>query len=164
MNKILFICIIICSGLLNAQEQTIPYLLDWETENSIYQYLELKKANKDSVVFIFENLDREKVKIHISKKSQNFQKSNRKLFINDRLYPIIFEMDYWFYTETKNDFPIISKETSNYKSEFVPIPNLKERKQNAEKYAYRKLINIIDWSIYWIVDRKGKLVETNTKI
>ncbi|WP_130734564.1 hypothetical protein [Flavobacterium sp. J27] len=165
MGKLfLFLLATITSNLVNAQENTIAYLLDWETENAIYQYIEFRKINKETITFEFENLDAQNIKIHLSQKTTNDINSDRKLFINDRLYPIIFSTDNWFYTQTENNFPQVLKEITMDKTIQVPIPNLEERKKNATQYGYYKKAVIRDWSFYWVVDKNGKLIDTNAKV
>ncbi len=164
MKKIILLFTFISITNLYSQKNTIiPYILDINTENSIYQYIKEKK--QDSIAFYFERLENDKFKIHLSQKSRSAADSNRKLFINDKLYSIIFDMDYIFYVKAKDDFPIVTKFKDYREREFdiVKMPNIEERIKNKSLYAKDQIKSIIDWSTFWVVDQNGKLIETNSK-
>ena len=164
MKRILIFIIILIANNSIAQKNTIiPYLLNIETESSIYEYIKTKK--KDSIGFLFEKVTEKKYIIHLSSITSRFANSNRKLFINNRFYPIIFDTDYMFYVKIKDDFPVITKyeDDSERKSKEIIIPNIEERLKNKELYSKNVILNIIDWSINWTIDEKGKLLETNSK-
>jgi hypothetical protein len=76
---------------------------------------------------------------------------------------LIFDTDYFFYSKIKNNKPVTSfeKEKNIYKE--ITIPTIQVRETNPELYGYSKKTILIDNSIYWIVDRKGKLLETNSE-
>jgi hypothetical protein len=159
---LVLILILSCSTL--KTNKVIPYLVSIEAENSIYQAI--NNLNKEKIAFYFENLSDGKFKVHLIKDGINdkYSFSNRKLFINDKFYPIIFDNDYKFFVKTENNYPIISKfeDESEKKSTVVKMPSIYERIKNRNLYIRDSKINIIDFSIYWIVDTKGNLVETNS--
>ena len=147
-----------------SQKNTIiPYILDIDAENSIYQFIKDKK--QENIAFYFERLENEKIKIHFTQKSRRSADSNRKLFINDKFYSVIFDLDYMFYVKANDNFPLVSKFKDDREREFeiVKIPNIEERMKNRDLYAKDGIKNIIDWSTFWIVDEDGKLIETNSK-
>lgn len=167
MKKLLYLAFVLITTLSCSTLQTnkiIPYLVSIETENSIYQMI--NNLNKEKIVFYFENLPDSKFKIHLFKDGMNnkYSFSNRKLFINDRFYPIIFDTDYKFFVKTENNYPIISKfeDESEKKSNVVKMPSINERIKNRNLYIRDSKINIVDFSIYWIIDAKGNLLETNS--
>ena len=164
MKKILVLILISILSKANAQSNSIiPYLLDIETESSIYQFIQRQK--QDSIAFYFEKLENDRIKIHFTQKSLRTADSNRKLFINDKYYSIIFDTDYQFYVKAENDFPIITKFKDDREREFeiVKMPNIEDRLKNKYLYAKDGIKQLIDWSTFWIVDQNGKLIETNSK-
>ncbi len=165
-NKIYIIALLIitqflsnCSSQRNA---VIPYILGIDTENSIYQSI---KGNDKNISFYFEHLSKDKYKIHLAKSDNKFLASNRKLFINDKFYPITLDTDYSFYVKSENNYPIISKfeDEDEKKSNVIKIPDISERLKNKSLYLKDKITLNIDWSIYWIIDGNGNLLETNSK-
>ena len=153
MKKILVLILISILSKANAQSNSIiPYLLDIETESSIYQFI--KSQKQDSIAFYFEKLENDRIKIHFTQKSLRTADSNRKLFINDKYYSIIFDTDYQFYVKAENDFPIITKFKDDREREFeiVKMPNIEERLKNKYLYAKDGIKHLIDWSTFWIVD------------
>jgi len=165
MKKILVLILILILSKANAQSDSIiPYLLDIETESSIYQFIKSQKK-QDSIAFYFEKLKNDRIKIHFTQKSLRTADSNRKLFINDKFYSIIFDTDYQFYVKAENDFPIITKFKDDREREFkiVKMPDIEERLKNKSLYVKDGIRNIIDWSTFWVVDQNGKLIETNSK-
>jgi hypothetical protein len=143
----------------------IPYLLSIEAESSIYD--NIKNSNKDSIAFYFERLSDNKFKVHLLKEGilDEYSVSNRKLFINDKFYPLIFDIDYKFYVKMKNSYPIVSKfeNEDEKKSVSITMPNINERMKNRLLYIRDGRYPRIELSIYWIVDNKGNLLETNSK-
>ncbi|KFF03183.1 hypothetical protein [Flavobacterium reichenbachii] len=139
----------------------IPYFIGFDAEKSIYE--EVSKSTEKDVVFYIEHLADTTLKFHlINSRDNDFLITNRKLFINDRFYPVIFDTDYLFYSEIKNGHPIISFEVKKNTYEDISIPSIEEREKNIELYGYKKKLLIIDNSIYWVVDKKGKLLHTNS--
>lgn len=140
----------------------IPYVVDLNTEKSMYN--EILKSDK-SIAFYIEHLSDETLKFHlITPNDKEFLQSNRKLFINDKFYTLIFDSDYWFYSKMEVDKPEVSFEAVKNVSKDMPFPSIQEREKNSEVYGYKKKSIIIDNSIYWIVDKKGKLLKTNSAI
>ncbi len=159
---LLFLCLFLAN--LYSQKTTIvPYLLNIDAENSIYKFI--KTESQDSIAFYFERIEKEKIKIHFTKGDSKSLISNRKLFINDKFYPIIFDTDYSFFVNTENDFPTVQKFEDKGERNFkvVKMPTIAERLKNKSLYAQNKIMNVIDWSTFWIVDLNGKLLETNSK-
>lgn len=145
--------------------KTIPYILSIEAENSIYNTL--KNLNKDSITFYFEALNDKKFKFSLLRKGnlEEYSFSNRKLFINDKFYPLILETDYIFFLDMKDDYPIISifENEDEIKSNSIKMPKIEERVKNKNLYLKDGRVPIIENNEYWIVDNKGGLIETNTK-
>jgi hypothetical protein len=147
-----------CSSL--KKETIIPYVVDLSTEKSIHK--EILKSRKD-IVFYVEHLSDLTLKFHlISSNDKEFLSSNRKLYINDKLYTLIFDTDYWFYSKAISNKPIVSFEEQKNVYKDIFIPSIEQREKNPQSYGYPKKAIIIDNSIYWIVDKKGKLIDTNT--
>ena len=162
MKKIILSTIIaLIANACYSQDKIISYILDIEAENSIYQFI--KNDSNDEKAFYFENIGQKRIKIHLRKPFIDSSYSNRKLFINDKLYPIIFDTDEYFYVKSENSFPIINKYDKNGNPEFIKMPSISERMKNRDLYGKSQKHSIIDWSTYWIVDEKGKLIETNLK-
>lgn len=162
-NILRFSLLLLLFGCSSVKKITIiPYIVDLNTEKSIYN--EILKSDKD-VVFYIEHLSDDTLKFHlITLNDKEFLQSNRKLFINDKFYTLIFESDYWFYSKMEFDKPEVSIEAGKNVSKDIPIPSIQEREKNPELYGYKKKSIIIDNSIYWIVDKKGKLLKTNSAI
>ena len=164
MRKItLLVLCLLAANLYSQKNSIIPYILDIETENSIYQFI--KKEKQDNIAFYFEHIENGKIKIHFTTQNSNKVDSNRKLFVNDKFYPIIFDSDYSFFVKIKDNFPIIQRFEDDSEREFkvVKIPTIEERLKNKSLYAKDKIINNIDWSTFWVIDVNGKLIETNSK-
>lgn len=162
-RKILIIAILLTSFCLLkiSAQNTIPYLVNLETEKSIYK--EILNKPKEDVAFFMESLSDKTFKIHlINFKSSALQITNRKLFVNNEFYPIIFYTDYLFYTELKGDKPLVSFEESKNVYKNISIPTIEEREKNNHLYGLKRKSIIIDNSIYWIVNNKGDLLETNS--
>lgn len=167
MKKVFLILIIInlysCSSV--KKRNVIPYILSIDAENSIYQ--KIKNQNKEEVEFYFERLSENKNKIHlrVNKSNEKDEISNRKLFINDCFYPLIFDLDYLFYVKLKNNYPIVSifEDEKELKSNEIKMPSIEERVKNKMLYIKDAKKYIIDFSIYWLVDNNGNLLETNSK-
>ncbi|MGV3460638.1 MAG: hypothetical protein ACO1N9_09325 [Flavobacterium sp.] len=152
---LLFVTLVNCSSKKDAG--FIGYLLSIDTEKSIYG--ELLKRNKNKpAIFYLEHLPDSKIKIHLIEQSGDFTSTNRKLFINDKYYPLIFETDYLFYTELKDGFPIVTTDKPVIKKS---ISSIKERTENPDAYGIIKKVLVIEHSTYWIIDKKRKLLETN---
>lgn len=168
MKKIIFliaVCVALYSCSATHNEKTIPYLVSIEVENSIQQAI--SNLNKESVAFYFENLPDYKFKIHLMVDGikDRYSFSNRKLFINDKFYPLIFDNDYKFFVKMENGYPVVSKfeDDTERKSTIIKMPSIDERIKNKQLFMKDSKINNIDWSTFWVVDDKGRLLETNSK-
>ncbi|MHC5310907.1 hypothetical protein ACYSNM_12755 [Myroides sp. LJL116] len=128
-----------------------------KTEESIYNEILRFKGNGEKVFFV-EFMSDSMLKFNlIDIDNRELLLTNRMLFINDKFYPIVFETDYFFNTEVKDFKPVVLNE----RDKEIAMPSLKDRKKNIEKYGYKKRVLIIDNSLYWIVNKKGELIETN---
>lgn len=158
-----FVLLFISCTSVKNKTYVIPYLIDVSAEKSIYK--EVFKSTEKNIVFYIEHLSDSTLKFHlINSNDKEFLETNRKLFINDKLYPIIFDTDYLFYSEMKDGQPIVSYEIKKNIYEKIYIPTIQEREKNPELYGYKRKAIIIDHSIYWILDKKGKLLQTNSEI
>ena len=146
-----------CSS--NKYTNTIPYLISLDAEKSIYN--KISKLENNSVMFYFEHLPNLNYKIYlVSRIGKNeFSSTNRKLFINENFYPIIFDTDYQFYSKLKEGYPTVLLEDKKE----IKIPIISEREKNVDLYGYNRKNLIIDNTYYWVIDKKGKLVESNTE-
>lgn len=163
---ITFVLIIICIGCSSTKDKKIiPYLLNKNTEESIYN--ELLKLNENRiVVFYLEHLPNSNFKIHLIDGSDKdeFISTNRQLFINNKFYPLIFDTDYFFYTDMENNYPsIVSIDAKTLKETKISIPKIDERIKNPESYASTRKTLLIDNSFYWVIDNRGRLIETNSQ-
>jgi hypothetical protein len=142
----------------------VIYLLSTEAEYSIYSYI--SKYNEYECFFLFEFLDDNKIKIHLRDKKdyKDFLPSNRKLYINNKYYDIMFKTDFSLYIGTKNDVPQVWYGDNPKKKldQYIDIPNVSVRNSKPENFGYERKLNIIDLSIYWIVNSQGDLIESNT--
>lgn len=155
----LFLLFVSCSSVKNNKD-IIPYLIDLSAEKSIYE--EIKKSSDQNIVFFVEHLPDSTLKFYmISSIDKELLKTNRKLFINNKFYPLLFDTDNFFSTRMKNSVPIVSFEFEKNSYKEIPIPTIEEREKNPELFGYKKTRIIIDNSIYWIVDKKGKLIKSN---
>lgn len=168
MKKIIVLIIISftfynCSSVYT--EKVIPYSVSIESENSIYHTIE--SLNQNNISFYFETLEDNKFKIHLITDgiNGNYFFSNRKLFVNDKFYPLVFDTDYKFFVRMKDNYPIISKfeDDTEKKSTVIKMPEIEERVKNINLYLKDSKRKIIDSSTYWVVDVKGNLLETNAK-
>ncbi len=156
-----FVLLFISCTAIKTNNAVIPYVVDIGAEKSIYN--EISKSKDRNVVFYVEHLSDLTIKFHlISSNGNDFLITDRKLFVNDKFYPIIFDTDYLFYSEIKDGKPIVSLEVKKNSYEEIPIPSIEEREKNPELYGFKKKSIIIDNSTYWILDKKGKLLKTNT--
>ena len=138
----------------------IPYVLDIDTEKEIFNRL-LELENKD-IMFYWEHLPDLNYKLHLisSINKQEFSSTNRKLFINNKFYPIVFDTDYQFYSKLKDGYPIVSfEDRKRNTTKDIKIPSISEREKNFDLYGYKKKNLIIDNSYFWIIDKKGKLIK-----
>ena len=158
-----FVLLFISCTSVKNETYVIPYVIDVIAEKSIYK--EVFKSTEKNIVFYIEHLSDSTLKFHlINSNDKEFLATNRKLFINDKFYPIIFDTDYLFYSEMKDGQPIVSYEVKKNIYEKISIPNIQVREKNPELYGYKKKSLIIDNSIYWILDKKGKLLQTNSDV
>jgi hypothetical protein len=164
MKKIILSLFVInligCESL--PKENIVPYVLSIEAENSIYKAI--KNENKDSIIFYFKQLSIDKFEFDLLK-GDKYSFSNRKLYVNDQFYPLIFETDYIFYSKMVDGKPLVLKfnDDTEKKSSQVKIPDIQERLINKSLYSIMRKKNILDMTIFWIVDSKGNLLETNSK-
>jgi hypothetical protein len=167
MKKIItliVICIVFWNCSTRRNEKVIPYIVSIDAENSIYQTI--KDLKQNGIVFYFENVEDKKFKIHLIQDEVDiYSFSNRKLFINDRFYPLVFDNDYKFFVKMENGYPIVSKfeDETERNSSVIKMPSIDERMKNKQLYIKDSKKNIIDWSTYWVVDERGNLLETNSK-
>ncbi|WP_374172832.1 hypothetical protein [Flavobacterium tructae] len=156
-----FLLLFISCTAIKTNNALIPYVIDIGAEKSIYN--EISKVKHRDVIFYIEHLSDSTLKFHlINSNGNDFLRTDRKLFVNDKFYPIIFDTDYLFYSEMKDGKPIVSLEIKKNSYEEIPIPSIEEREKNPELYGFRKKSIMIDNSVYWILDKKGKLLKTNT--
>lgn len=162
MKNILLLIVIVLTISCSTKRDIalIGYLLAIDTEKSIYQEL-LNSGKGETVVFYLEHLSDHQIKIHLLEEIGDFASTNRKLFINDKFYPLIFDTDYLFYTKLKANYPAITKEKSLSGQSTVKIPTIEERDRNFKIYGVPKKVLILEYSTYWIVNRQGELIETN---
>ncbi|MDR2223112.1 MAG: hypothetical protein LBE34_10290 [Flavobacteriaceae bacterium] len=149
--------LILTSCSVKKQAEMIPYVLDLNVEESIYNEILRSKGNGKKVFFV-EFMSDSMLKfslLDIDNKEALI--TNRKLFINDKFYPIVFETDYFFNIGIKDSKPVVFNEDDKE----IAMPTIKERKNNIGQYGYKKTVLIIDNSLYWIVNRKGELIKTN---
>lgn len=163
MNKFVLITVFCCFFNVNVNAQKIfPYLVSFEVEKSIYKYIE-NRGDTD-VVFVFQNISDNIFKIHLLRNVDNDLKlSDRKIFVNDTFYPLIFYTDFIFFTELENSKPIVTYEKVKSNDSIIEIPSIEIREKDIHNYGYKRNAFIIDNSIYWIIDSKGKLIETNSE-
>ena len=164
MKKILtfgILCILFgCSSI--PKETVIPYILSIEAEQSIYKTIQMDKTK--TALFFVERIEMKKFKFHLLDSDNNVA-SNRKLFVNDRFYPLIFDTDYTFFVKMEGNYPIVSKfeNVDEKKSHIVKMPEISERVKNKSLYLKDFKLPLMENTIYWIVDEKGNLLETNAK-
>ena len=158
---LIFLLFLLTSNLIAQENTIIPYILNIQSEKAIYDHIEFK--DKDSISFLLEHLDGNKFKIHLTTIDSRFAKSNRKLFVNDRFYPLYFRTDDSFYVELINDFPVVSKMLNDTENSEIPIPSIAERLKDQSSYWKTRIYTIIDLSAYWIINEKGQLLETNIR-
>lgn len=147
-----------------TEYSNVIYLLSMEAEYSIYSYI--SKYNEYECFFLFEFLDDNKIKIHLRDKKgyKDFLPSNRKLYIDNKYYDIMFKTDFSLFVATKNDVPQVWYGDNPKKKldQYIDIPSVSVRKSKPENFGYERKLNIIDLSIYWIVNSHGDLIESNS--
>ena len=142
----------------------VIYLLSIEAEYSIYSYI--SKHNEYECFFLFEFLDDNKIKIHLRDKKgyKDFLPSNRKLYIDNKYYDIMFKTDLSLQIASMNDVPQVWYGNNSKKKldQNINIPSISVRNSKPENFGYERKFQILDLSVYWIVNHQGDLIESNS--
>lgn len=156
MKRIIILLILIVSSCSTTnQKGIISYVVDISAEKSIYEVV----SQKSNICFYMQALGDSKFKIYlIENNDKEFLITNRKLFINNKFYPIIFESDYIFYSQVKDGKPMVSYEEQRNIYKEIPMPSIEQREKQSDQYGYLRRRLIIDYAPFWIIDEKGKLV------
>ena len=137
-------------------------MLDIDTELSIYN--EIKRTDFDFAFYVSSESDSTySFKLVRCSKNEMVSRTNRKLFVNDRYYPIIFNTDYIFYSKTSKNMPLVAKSLSRYSEKEVATPPIDERYKNKDTYSRMAARPLWHNYAYWVVDIHGKIIETNTE-
>lgn len=166
---VIFSFLFSCSAVRNDSKSKgiIVYLLSSETEKSIYDLIQKYYKKDNEVTFYINHQSSSRIKISLVKISQDdliVASTNRKLFINDTYYPLIFSTDFNFYTEMRDGNPLICETDRDKEVEkMIKILSLNERMKNTDegKYSFPRKTILFEYPYYWIVDTRGKLIETN---
>lgn len=144
----------------SVKQQSIIYLLDKTAEKSIYD--KINKNDVKSIAFYMMNSSDSTYRLYLMEDFNDdfILKTNRKLFINNQSYPLVFETDYLFYSETKDNTPIISVDDNENEQRKITIPPIDERYKNSDIYSFPRRYLMIH-SYFWVIDIHGKLVEPN---
>ena len=165
MKKILILIILFSFTDIYSQEseQLHPYFLSTDAEYSIFKFIQ--NENKDEIEFRINEITENRIIFEVFTNRKQINNSNRKLFIDDRFYPINFMTDNFFRVIMEKDFPVIHKVDENGENQIrMKMPSVTERIKNKELYRDNtKPIIYCGKSIYWIVDKDGNLLETNSK-
>ncbi len=125
---------------ITTQEDTfIPYILPIETEEAIYE--KIKPLLLESVLLgvKFKHNTGGWIDIYIGVFRNGYDRdhnlTNRKIFINDTFYPLVFNVDYTFNAFSRGGFPLWNvsradpKNKRNDISTVEKVPSLEERKK-----------------------------------
>ena len=160
---LLIILITSCNSL--PKNYVIPYILSIDVENSINS--NIKDIDKKNISFYLEILPENQYKIHLLKYkiNESYSFSNRKIFINDRFFPLIFDLDYKFHVKMIDYYPIVSKFTDESERNLTTfkMPTTEERFINKSLYIKDRILPRFEMTTFWIFDNSGKLLETNSK-
>lgn len=132
-----------CKAQLNNKNDFIPYLLPLKTERVIYNKIKTIPKEKH-IAFSFHYNGDGTINVYVDIFSKGIDKehklTNRKLFINDQFYTLVFNLDETFRAELKDDNIIVEKVCSPRKGEEtfekINIPNLSEREK---MFPYKKV-------------------------
>ncbi|TPN84384.1 hypothetical protein [Aquimarina algicola] len=153
----------------------IPYELPFETEKVIYKEIQQLKEEYKHIAFTFDFNDDATIDVYMRTFKNSLPEyhklSNMKVFINDRFYPLDFNLDEHFQMELKNDIPIIKKHCwTNVRPrsetyETIPLPNIEEREKlfNNPDFSpiYKQNTLIIDYPPILKIDIKGRIIKSN---
>ena len=117
----------------------IPYLLPIETEEALYK--EIKPILSESVLLgiRFEFINEGVINVYLNVFRNGYDRdhslTNRKVFINDTFYPLVFDVDDTFYAVTQQGMPtwnVSRADPENRRKDIITnekIPSLEERKK-----------------------------------
>ncbi len=151
----------------------IPYELPFETEKAIYKRIQKLSKPYKYIAFTFDFNDDTTIDVYMHADNKGYDTyhklSNRKVFINDRFYPLDFNLDQRFQMDLKNDIPMIEKHCwTNVRPrsetyETIPLPNIEEREKlfnNPDcSPGYRKRQLLIDYPPILKMDIKGRIIK-----
>ena len=137
----------------NAEKEDdfIPYVLPVETEQALYNELKplLLKPFLFGIAFEFTQKGTIEVYINVFRNGYDVDHNltNRKVFVNDTFYPLVFKLDRTFDAISKGGFPmwnITRNDPKNKRNSFITeekIPSLKERKDKAAVYRREYILS-----------------------
>ncbi len=127
-----------CKSTQDKTDRFIPYLLPLETEKAIFQEISYLSSEK-KIAFYFDFSNSGRIDIWVDTFSNGYNQtvktSNRKIFINNKFYPLVFSLDEVFKAELKNGDIIVQKNCYYHKPDrkeiitTVSIPTLSEREK-----------------------------------
>jgi hypothetical protein len=145
---VFYSCKINNNAIINNENNTIVYVLPINVEKLISDYIS-KNQNKIFIFDLHKNND-EYIIYFIEKQDQIniiINNSTRKVIINQKLIPLIFDYDSEFAT-LENSYEIINR--------------LEKNKNNQEPYTrQKKFIPIYDNVLYVKFNKNGKIVSQN---
>ncbi len=148
-----------------VEDSFIPYLLPLETEKAIYE--KIKDLSLENYLgFTFEFNSDGTISIYTDIFKQKFGRdhtlTNRKIFVNDKFYPLVFNLDDTFYAESKGGFPAINVsrvDPKNKRNDIITeekLSNLEQREKLRAVYKRRHILSHNEPILK--IDVKGNLI------
>ena len=151
----------------------IPYDVPFSTEKAIYNRIQQLQGAYKYIAFSFYFNDDTTIDVYMHADNKGYdirhKLTNRKIFVNDRFYPLDFNLDQTFQMEMKNDIPIAEKHcwtvvrprSETY--ETIKIPSIEEREKlydNPDCSLGRRLRQLlIDYQPILKINLKGQIIE-----
>ncbi len=136
---------------ISEQDNFIPFLLPIDTEQALYDEIKTLFSDKVKLGVTFQFTSTGAIDVYINVFRKGYDRghtlTNRKIFINDTFYPLVFEVDDTFFAVAKGGFPIwnVSRtDPENKRNDIVTeekIPSLEERKKLRAIYQRSNVIN-----------------------
>jgi len=148
------------------QDDFIPYLLPIDTEQALYDEIKILLLDKVELGLTFQFISTGAIDIYINIFRKGYDRdhvlTNRKVFINDTFYPLVFKVDDTFFAVAKGGFPIwnVSRTDPENKRNDIfteeKIPSLEERRKLRAVYQRS---NVIDHNTPILqIDLQGNII------
>ncbi len=183
MKKLIVLSLLIgfvnCKSTQHANNNFIPYLLPLETESAIFKEMSYIPSEK-KIAFYFDFEKNGSINIWADTFSNGYSKevrlSNRKLFINDKFYPLVFSTDETFQAILEGGNIIVTKDCYYHKPDRkeviteIIIPTISEREKlfpyidkEPCQISQRRTISMRHQGYLLTIDIKGNIVKVDKR-